>query len=54
VNWNASQFWVDVGNQARGKREAYGSISDGETVDLVRFPNQAISPCVPKEQLMYP
>jgi hypothetical protein len=57
VNWNASEFWVDGGsrgNQAYGIREAYGSISDDETVDLAWFPNQAVSPCVTKEQLMYP
>jgi len=42
VNWNASKFWVDGGcrgNQAHGKREAYGSISDGETVERFQFPN---------------
>lgn len=41
VNWNASEFWIDggcLGNQAHGKREAYGSISDGETVKRLRFP----------------
>jgi ribonuclease HI len=42
VNWDASEFWVDGGcrgNQAHGKREAYGSISDGETVERVQFAN---------------
>jgi ribonuclease HI len=42
VNWNASEFWVDGGcrgNQAHGKREAYGSISDGETVERLQFRN---------------
>ena len=40
VNWNASEFWVDGGcrgNQAHGKREAYGSISDGESVERLQF-----------------
>jgi ribonuclease HI len=40
VNWNASEFWVDGGcrgNQAHGKREAYGSFSDGETVERLQF-----------------
>jgi len=42
VNWNVSEFWVDGGcrgNQAHGKREAYGSTSDGESVERVQFPN---------------
>jgi len=42
LNWNASEFWVDGGcrgNQAHGKREAYGSISDGTTVERLQFPN---------------
>jgi ribonuclease HI len=42
VNWNASEFWVDGGcrgNHADGKREAYGSISDGETVERLQFPS---------------
>ncbi len=42
MNWDASEFWVDGGcrgNQAHGKREAYGSISDGETVERVQFAN---------------
>jgi ribonuclease HI len=42
VNWNASKFWVDGGcrgNQAHGEREAYGSISDGESVERVQFAN---------------
>ena len=42
MNWNASEFWVDGGcrgNQAHGKREAYGSISDGETVGRLQFAN---------------
>jgi len=42
VNWNASEFWVDGGcrgNQAHGKREAYGSISDGESVERLQFAN---------------
>jgi ribonuclease HI len=42
VNWNASDFWVDGGcrgNQAHGKREAYGSMSDGKTVERVQFAN---------------
>jgi ribonuclease HI len=42
VNWNASEFWVDGGcrgNQAHGKREAYGSISDGQTIERVQFAN---------------
>jgi ribonuclease HI len=40
VNWNASKFWIDggcLGNEAHGKREAYGSISDGETVERFQF-----------------
>jgi ribonuclease HI len=40
VNWNASEFWVDGGcrgNHAHGKREAYGSISDGKSVERFRF-----------------
>jgi ribonuclease HI len=42
VNWNASEFWVDGGcrgNHAHGKREAYGSISDGKTVQRFQFAN---------------
>ncbi len=42
MNWNASEIWVDGGyrsNQAHGKREAYGSISDCETVERVQFAN---------------
>ena len=42
VNWNASEFWVDSGcrgNHAHEKREAYGSISDGEIVEQLRFRN---------------
>ena len=42
MNWNASEFWIDGGcrgNQAHGKREAYGSISDGGTVEQLRFAN---------------
>jgi len=42
VNWNASEFWVDGGcrgNQAHGRREGYGSISDGESVERVQFAN---------------
>ena len=42
MNWNASEFWVDGGcrgNHAHGKREAYGSISDGETVERLQFRN---------------
>jgi ribonuclease HI len=42
VNWNASEFWVDGGcrgNHANAKREAYGSISDRETVERFQFPN---------------
>src|SRR5260370_23945511 len=42
VNWDASEFWVDGGcrgNQAHGKREAYGSMSDGETVERLQFAN---------------
>lgn len=42
VNWNASEFWIDGGcrgNQAHGRREAYGSISDGKIVQRVQFPN---------------
>jgi ribonuclease HI len=42
VNWNASEFWVDGGcrgNHADGKREAYGSISDGETIERLQFRN---------------
>lgn len=41
VNWTASEFWIDggcLGNQAHGRREAYGSISDGKTVQRVQFP----------------
>jgi len=46
VNWNASEFWVDGGcrgNQAHGKREAYGSISDGDTVERLQFTNARTS-----------
>jgi ribonuclease HI len=42
VNWNASEFWVDGGcrgNHADGKREAYGSISDGENIERLQFRN---------------
>jgi ribonuclease HI len=42
VSWNASEFWVDGGcrsNQAHGKRKAYGSIIDCETVERVQFAN---------------
>jgi ribonuclease HI len=42
VNWNASEFWVDGGcrgNHAHEKREAYGSISDGTTVERLQFRN---------------
>jgi ribonuclease HI len=42
VNWNASEFWIDGGcrgNQAHGKRDAYGSISDGESVERLQFAN---------------
>ena len=42
MNWNASEFWVDGGcrgNHAHEKREAYGSISDGTTVERLQFPN---------------
>ena len=42
MNWNASEFWVDGGcrgNQAHGKREAYGSISDGKTVERFQLAN---------------
>jgi ribonuclease HI len=42
MNWNANEFWIDGGcrgNQAHGKREAYGSISDGKTVKRLRFPS---------------
>ena len=42
MNSNASEFWVDGGcrgNQAHGKREAYGSISDGKTVEQFQFAN---------------
>ncbi len=41
VNWNAPEFWVDGGclgnNDAHGKREAYGSLSDGKTIMRRRF-----------------
>ena len=40
VNWNATEFWIDggcLGNEAHGKREAYGSISDGRTVERLQF-----------------
>ena len=40
MNWNASEFWVDGGcrgNHALGNREAYGSISDGESVERLQF-----------------
>ncbi len=40
LNWNAPEFWIDggcLGNEAHGKREAYGSISDGETVERFQF-----------------
>ncbi len=46
MNWNASEFWVDGGcrgNQAHGKREAYGSINDGETVERLQFSNARTS-----------
>jgi ribonuclease HI len=42
VDWDSPEFWIDGGcrgNQAHGKREAYGSISDGETVQRVQFPD---------------
>ena len=42
MNWNASEFWVDGGcrgNHAHGEREAYGSISDGKTVERFQFAN---------------
>ena len=35
MNWNAPNFWIDGGcrgNHAHGKREAYGSISDGKAI----------------------
>jgi ribonuclease HI len=40
LNWNASEFWIDggcLGNQAHGRRQAYGSISDGRTVERFQF-----------------
>ena len=40
LDWNASEFWIDggcLGNQAYRKREAYGSISDGRTVERFQF-----------------
>ncbi len=40
MNWNASEFWIDggcLGNEAHGRREAYGSISDGEAVERFQF-----------------
>lgn len=40
MNWNASRFWIDggcLGNEAHGKREAYGSISDGRTFERFQF-----------------
>ncbi len=40
MNWTASEFWVDggcLGNQAYGKREAYGSISDAAAITRIRF-----------------
>ncbi|HVH70171.1 MAG TPA: RNase H family protein [Candidatus Dormibacteraeota bacterium] len=40
MEWNASEFWIDggcLGNQAHGKRQAYGSISDGRTVERFQF-----------------
>jgi ribonuclease HI len=46
VNWNASEFWVDggcLGNQAYGKRKAYGSISDGAAIMRVQFANARTS-----------
>ena len=46
MNWNAAKFWVDggcLGNQARGKREAYGSIGDGENVERLQFSNARTS-----------
>ncbi len=42
VDWDSPEFWIDGGcrgNQAHGKREAYGSISDGEAVQRVQFSN---------------
>jgi ribonuclease HI len=46
VNWDASEFWVDggcLGNQAYGKRKAYGSISDGAAIMRVQFANARTS-----------
>jgi len=40
VSWKATEFWIDGGcrgNQAQGKRETYGSISDGKTVERFSF-----------------
>lgn len=40
MNWNATEFWIDggcLGNEAHGKREAYGSIGDGRTVERLQF-----------------
>jgi ribonuclease HI len=41
VNWNAPEFWIDGGclgnNDPHGKREAYGSISDGKAIMRRRF-----------------
>ena len=42
MNWNAAEFWIDGGclgnNDAHGKRNAYGSISDGKAIMRRRFP----------------
>jgi ribonuclease HI len=41
LNWNATEFWIDGGclgnNDAHGKRNAYGSISDGKAIMRRRF-----------------
>jgi len=41
MNWNAAEFWIDGGclgnNDAHGKRNAYGSISDGKAIMRRRF-----------------
>ena len=40
MNWNVSEFWIGGGcrgNHASGNRQAYGSISDGKSVERYQF-----------------
>lgn len=41
MNWSAAEFWIDGGcrgNHANGRRQAYGSISDGTNTLRLKFP----------------